>query len=302
MMRPMKRLLLVPASVAFALACNSPDPGTTGADTSMEAPSDSETADAETETSDTSSPDMPSVEPIASIEGLLLDMQGAPLPSPLLQFCGPIDMEGNVELCIGIDVDPADGAFTIEPLYAGLWSIKVAQGPSEGRFFTGQAFQLTVAEGDMLQLSPPPIVVPETSTITPLNGPTMVDIDGGLSLTIDPALAQSPDFLPPSELGGVFVPQEYWRVTDVEGSPVIAAWSFTPFGVKSTGGSGFLFAVNSSLGLAADTPVVFHEIEKDNGEIHEIGTGMVNADASAIDVVPTVEGLHELTWLLVTQG
>jgi hypothetical protein len=296
----MKRFLLAPSCVAFALACAPSSPADEGADTSMEAPSESGESP-ETETSDTTSPDLPDVEPIATIDGVLLDVQGAPLPSPLLQFCGPIDAEGNVELCIGIDVDPMNGAFTIEPLYDGLWSIKVAQGPSEGRYFTGQAFQLNVAEGDMLQLSPPPIVVPETSTVTPLNGSTMVNIDDVLSLTIDPALAQSPDFLPPAELGGVAVPAEYWRVTEIEGSPVIAAWAFTPFGVKSTEG-GFAFTVNGALGLAAGTPVIFYEIEKDNGMLHEVGTGTVNVAASGIDVTPTGEGLHELTWLLVTEG
>lgn len=295
----MKRLLLVPSCVAFALACApSEQPGGEGADTST---SNMATESGESGDSASTMGDMADTgaEPVATIEGVLLDMQGAPLPSPLLQFCGPIDGDGNVELCIPIDVDGSNGAFTIEALYAGLWSLKVAQGPSEGRYFTGQAFQLTVAEGDMLELSPPPIVVPETSSVTPLDGATVVPIDDVLSLTVDPATAQSPDFLPPAEIGGLAVPQEYWRVTEVDGSPVVAAWAFTPFGVKSTQG-GFPFTITGNLGLAANTAVVFHEIEKDNGMIHEIATGTVNTDASAIDVVPTGDGLHELTWLLVT--
>jgi hypothetical protein len=227
-------------------------------------------------------------------------MQSAPLPSPLLQFCGTIDPEGVVQSCIPVDVDAANGEFTINVLNPGLWALKIVQAPVDNRFFTGQAFQLTFNEGDALDYSMPPIVVPEIDALTDLMGETTVAIDDVLSITIDPTMAMSPDFLPPTVLGGLAVPTEYWRVTEVEGSPIIAGWSFSPFGIKSTMG-GFGFTIDGNLGLAAGETVVFHEIEKDNGAIHEIATGTVNVDATAIDVVPTGNGLHELTWLLVTQ-
>ncbi len=243
------------------------------------------------------------VEPLATITGVLLDMQGAPLPGPGVQFCGPIDAEGNVESCIPTQVDPTTGEFTIGAMKTGLWALKCVQGPVEGRYFTGQSFQLTVAEGDELDFSNPPIVIPEIATVTDLTGamgPTDVVIDDVLTLSVDPALAQTPDFAVPTELGGLEVAAEFWRVSEVEGTPVLAAWAFTPFGTHATEGNTFGFTLNGALGLATGDGVTVYAIQKDNGSIHEAATGTVNADATGIDLVPTVEGLHELAWLLVT--
>ena len=145
-------------------------------------------------------------------------------------------------------------------------------------------------------------MLPEVSAVTDLTGAmgeTMVAIDGILTLTLDPALAQTPDFTPPTEVGGLQVDPQFWRVTEVEGSPVIAAWAFNPFGVHALEGE-FGFTINGNLGLAAGDPVTIHYIEKVNGVIHEAGTGVVNAGATAIDITVT-GGLHELSWLLVTQ-
>jgi hypothetical protein len=292
--------------LTFALACTPADQPSDGeTETSANGDGDGDPGDGDGDPGDGDPGDGdgdgdPGPVTVAEISGVLLDMQGAPLPSPLLQFCGPINPEGVVELCFGVDVDPATGNFTNGVPEAGLWSLKIVQGPVDNRYFAGQAFQLTINEGDALDYSVPPLVLPETDTVTDLVGETTVDIDDVLSITIDPAMAMSPDFLAPTVLGGLAVPAEYWRVTEVEGSPVIAGWSFSPFGIKSTMG-GFAFTINGNLGLAAGEAVVFHEIEKDNGRIHEIATGTVNAGATAIDVVPTGEGLHELTWLLVTQ-
>jgi hypothetical protein len=300
----MQRRLLASSCLVFVFACTPADQPSDGEDTETSASGDGDgdpgDGDGDGDPGDGDGDGDTGVEPIGVITGVLLDMQSAPLPSPLLQFCGPISPEGVVELCIPVPVDAASGDFEINVLYPGLWSLKIVQAPVDNRYFTGQAFQLTFNEGDELDFSMPPIVLPETETITNLMGETTVDIDGVLSVTIDPAVAMSPDFLAPTVLGGLAVPSEYWRVTEVEGSPVIAGWSFSPFGIKSTEG-GFGFAINGNLGLAAGEAVVFHEIEKDNGAIHEIATGTVNAEATAIDVVPTGDGLHELTWLLATQ-
>jgi hypothetical protein len=305
----MQRRLLVSSFLAFGLLACTPDQPSDGDGTETSATGDGDgdgdpgdgdgdgdqtTGDGDGD-GDTGTPD-----PVGTITGVLLDMQGAPLPSPLLQFCGPIDPEGVVELCIPVPVDGSNGEFTINVLFPGLWSLKIVQGPVDDRYFTGQAFQLTFNEGDTLDYSMPPIVLPETDTVTDLMGETTVSIDDVLSVTIDPAMAMSPDFVAPVVLGGLAVPEEFWRVPEINGNPVIAGWSFSPFGIKSTMG-GFDFTVNSSLGLAAGEAVVFYEIEKDNGSLHEIATGTVNPGATAIDVVATGEGLHELTWLLVTQ-
>lgn len=303
-MRAMHRALLVSSllSVSLVLACGGDD-GITGSETNasmtdtsmMESGTETSTTQStvETDTEDTTA------EPIATLTGTLVDAEGAPLPSPLLQLCGPIDENGVVELCIPVTVDAGDGSFEINAMFAGLWSLKIVQAPGDGRFFTGQAFQLTVNEGDNIDLSPP-IVLPEVASLTALGGVTPVMIDEVLTVTIDPAKAMSPDFVPPTEFGGLMVPEQHWRVTEVEGNPVLAGWSFSPFGIKSTMG-GFTFAIESSFGLAAGETVKFFEIEKDNGAIHQIATGTVNEDASAVDVVPMGDGLHELTWLLVTQ-
>jgi hypothetical protein len=303
----MQRHLLASSFLVFALACTPSDQPSDGEDTETSATGDGDgdgdpsgDGDGDGDPGDGDGDGDTGVEPVGTITGVLLDMQSAPLPSPLLQFCGPIDPEGVVELCVPVPVDGANGEFTINVLFPGLWSLKIVQGPVDNRNFTGQAFQLTFNEGDALDYSEPPIVLPETETVTDLMGETTVAIDDVLSITIDPAMAMSPDFLAPTVLGGLAVPAEYWRVPDVDGSPVLAGWSFSPFGIKSTMG-GFAFTIDGNLGLAAGEAVVFHEIEKDNGRIHEIATGTVNVDATAIDVVPTGDGLHELTWLLVTQ-
>lgn len=298
--------LLTPVCLTFALACTPAEPGT-GEDSDTSS-SSSETTDGmdTTDTNETLPGDGdgdgdPGVEVLATIDGVLADMNGAPLPSPGLQFCGPVDDAGNVELCIPVAVD-VDGTFEIPVTKLGTWSLKVVHGNVDGRYFSGQAFQVVVNEGDAFDFSSPPIVVPEVGDVTDLSGvvgETVVSIDDVLTLTLDPSLSLSPDFTAPSELGGLEVGAEFWRVTEVEGSPVIAAWAFTPFGVHAVEGE-YDFTIASALGLEAGAAVGIHYIEKVNGVIHDVGTGVVNAEATGIDITVT-EGLHELSWLLVTQ-
>jgi hypothetical protein len=232
-----------------------------------------------------------------------MDMQGAPLPTPGVQLCGPIDAEGVVESCLPVTVDPDSGAFTVGAIKVGLFALKCVHGPVDGRYFTGQSFQLELVEGDVLDFSTPAIVIPELADVTDLTGamgPTDIVIDDVLTLNLDPSLAQTPDFTAPSELGGVEVAAEFWRVSEVEGAPVIKAWSFTPFGTHATAGT-FDFTLAGNLGLGMGETVKVYAIQKDNGAIHEVATGTVNADATGIDLVVAGEGLHELAWLLVTE-
>ena len=70
---------------------------------------------------------------------------------------------------------------------------------------------------------------------------------------------------------------------------------------KSMDGTNFGLAIGDGLGLAADSAVTIYELEKDNGAEHMIATGVVNGDATAIDVTPVGEGFHELSWIFVVQ-
>ena len=92
-----------------------------------------------------------------------------------------------------------------------------------------------------------------------------------------------------------------WQITEVpDAGPVIAAWTFHPFGTKLPDAS-FGLAVESGLGLAAGEAVQIFEVEKDNAFIHKVADAVVNADGTSLEITPTAEGLHELTWLLFTQ-
>jgi hypothetical protein len=302
----MNRAVVAPLGLAFALACGTPSPGdeevgddTTGdsEESGTDATDGTEDATGDGTTTDTG------VEPLATVSGVVTDMQGAALGMAGIQLCGPIDDMGTVESCIPVQVDDASGEFTVGATKLGLYALKCVHAPQDARYFTGQSFQLTLAEGDELDYSQPPIVIPETDTVTDLTGMSGtidVEIDDVLTISIDPALAQTPDFIAPTSIGGLQVDAEFWRVTEVEGAPVIAAWSFAPFGTHATEGS-FGFSIASNLGLGTGEAVNFYGVQKDNGVIHHVGTGTVNGDATAIDIVPTVEGLHELAWLLVTQ-
>lgn len=301
----MNRASLAPLCLVFALACTSSTPGDDDVGEGTEGTEDTTGGtDSTSDTGDTTADDTTTgVEPLATITGVVTDMQGAVLPSPGIQLCGPIDAEGNVESCIPVQVDDTTGEFDIGAMKTGLWALKCVHGPVDGRYFTGQSFQLEVAEGDALDFSNPPIVIPETATVTDVSGAMgVVDvvIDDVLTLAVDPSLAQSPDFTAPTELGGLAVDPEFWRVSEVEGKPVIAAWSFTPFGTHATEGNTFGFTLDGGLGLASGNTVTVYAIQKDNGTIHKAATGTVVVDATAIDLVPSAEGLHELAWLLVT--
>ncbi|KIG12647.1 hypothetical protein DB30_01135 [Enhygromyxa salina] len=300
----MQRPLVTSACLIFALACTPAEPGTgESSDTSS-----SDTTAGGTDTTDGTDTFSTSgdgdgdtgAEVLATIDGMVADMESNPLPTPGLQFCGPVDEGGAVKLCIPVPVDET-GAFNIGVTELGVWNLKVVHGNVDGRYFAGQAFQLTINEDDSFDFTSPPIVVPEITEVTDLSaamGETAVTIDAVLRVTLDPELSQSPDFTPPSELGGIEVPAEFWRVTEVDGSPVIAAWAFNPFGVHALEGE-FGFEIAGGLGLAPGDPVTIHYIEKVNGVIHEAGTGIVNAQADGIDITIT-DGLHELSWLLVT--
>lgn len=306
----MTRASLAPSCLAsclvFTLGCPSPSTGDDEADDTSDG-SDSTDGDSDsTDDGDTTTDDDTTdtgVEPLATVNGVVFDMQGAALPTPGIQLCGPIDGEGVVESCIPVQVDAASGEFSVGAAKLGLYALKCVHGPTDGRYFTGQSFQITLAQDDMLDFSVPPIVIPEVAGVTDvmgMSGTIDIVIDDVLTLTLDPSLAQSPDFIAPNEIGGLEVDAEFWRVSEVEGAPVIAAWSFTPFGTHATEGT-FGFALNGNLGLATGEAVTVYGIQKDNGVIHEVATGTVNADATAIDLVPSAEGLHELAWLLVTQ-
>ena len=300
----MSRAAVAPSCLVFAFACTSPSPGdeeigddsTDGTEESSTDSTDG-TDSTDDETTDTGA------DPVATITGVILDTQGATLPSAGIQLCGPIDDQGVVEACIPAPVDTDSGEFSVGAYKLGLYALKCVHGPVDGRFFTGQSFQITLAEGDALDFSVPPITIPETSDVTDVTavmGMIDISIDDILTLRLDPSLAQSPDFTAPNEVGGLQVPEEFWRITEVDGAPVIAAWAFTPFGTHATEGP-FEFTLDTSFGLAAGELVNIYGLQKDNGVIHDVATGTVNVDATGIDLVPTVDGLQELSWLLVTQ-
>ncbi|GEM_PF-5322675 len=305
----MKRLCLVFGSGLFALSSlgcgvTDDDTGPLGddemADMDTGTSTDTEVGSESTESGSGETTTETGVEAIGSLVGVVLDPQGAPLPTPGIQFCGPIDDMGSVESCIPVTVD-GQGNFALDVLKVGLWNFKAVHGPVDGRYFGGQAFQLEFSEGTELDLGT--VIVPEVATITDLSqavGPVEVQIDSVLSIIIDPALAQDPGFVAPTELGGIEVASEYWQISDVEGSPILAAWSFSPFGVKATEGS-FDLELATAFDLAAGETIKLWEVVKDNGEIHQVGEGTVNGDASAIELTEVGEGLHQLSWLLVTQ-
>ena len=297
----MKRALIASLCLTFAMtACTSDGGGSespgeeTGSTTGGDGDGDASTTlpgdgDGDTE---------PVV--IGTIDGVIQDINGQPLPSPGLQFCGIIEDDGIPKLCIPIMV-AEDGTFHIDAMTAGLWSLKLVHADADGRVFSGQAFQLTMNDGDALEYSDPPIVLPEVTAMTDLAGETTVEIEGGLSITIDPANAQKADFQEPTSLGGVIVDPAHWPWSEVNGETVVQAWGLASFGIKAKEGS-FGLAINDALGLEAGAAVNVYEIEKDNGQLHLIATGAVNGDASGLDLTAEGEGLHELSWVVVTAG
>lgn len=288
--------------LAFVLACPAAQPGDDDVGGSEEesdaSGSDSSGTDGEDATTTSGET---GVEPLATVAGATVDMQGATVPTPGIQLCGPIDEQGTVESCLPAQLSDDKSTFTVGAPKLGLFALKVVHGPLDGRYFTGQSFQLELAEGDALDYSMPPITIPETDTVTDVSGamgPTEVVIEGGLTLTVDPATATSPDFTSPTAIGGLDVAPEFWRVSEVEGAPVIKAWSLYPFGTHADEGTEFGLAITDALGLPAGETVAIYGIQKDNGALHHVADGTVNGDATGIDLV-SVEGLHELSWVLV---
>jgi len=297
----MKRALFASLSLTFAFACTpaesggDEDPGTSSGETETTA----ETSDTLTGDGDG---DGEPAEPIGTIDGIILDTMGNPLPSPGLQFCGTIEEDGIPKLCIPVGVDD-DGGFHIDAMTAGLWSLKLVHADVDGRMFSGQAFQLTLNEGDALDYSDPPIVLPEVTSVSALeeSGETAVSIEGGLTVMLDASTAQMPDFSNPTELGGVVVEPAYWPWMDVDGEAIVQVWGMSPFGIKAKEGA-FDLVIEDGLGLDAGAAVNVYEIEKDNGALHLIATGAVNEDASGLELTAEDEGLHELSWIIVTEG
>ena len=64
---------------------------------------------------------------------------------------------------------------------------------------------------------------------------------------------------------------------------------------------GYLYFSIGDIGLAPGQSVKVYEIEKLNGTPIHVADGVVNDDATAIDVTSVGEGLHELTWIVVTE-
>ena len=241
---------------------------------------------------------------LANIDGVVTDSAGAPLGMAGIQFCGPVSEEGAVEACKPVPVDADTGTFSIEVTKLGFWNLKAVHAPEEGRYFTGQAIPLTVAMDDMISYPAPGIVVPEVNEVIDLSaatGEATFEVGAGIWLTFDPAMTQTPSFTPAAEMGAIEVPEAEWQITEVpDAGPVIAAWTFHPFGTKLPDAS-FGLAVESGLGLAAGEAVQIFEVEKDNAFIHKVADAVVSSDGTHLEITPTAEGLHELTWLLFTQ-
>lgn len=237
-------------------------------------------------------------ETLATISGVVTDMEGAPLPSPVLQFCGPIDESGLPQSCLPIDVE-ADGSWIIEAQTLGLWSLKFIHVPADGRDFTGQAFQIELGEGDALSYAEPPVVVPEVAGLVDLSGASGevdVELEGGLRLNFDPENTITPLFTPAEAVGALVVDPSHWQLGLPPAGDVAVAWSFTPFGTKVKEGA-FGLSIDDTLGLDPGTAVSVYEIEKDNGAYHLVATGTVGD--TAVELTQAGEGLHELSWIYV---
>lgn len=301
----MHRSWLVLPCLTVLLACPAASPGDDDVGGSEDESSGGESAGTEDTTDATSTDDATTddtgPEPLATVTGLTVDMDGTVLTGPGIQLCGPIDENGTVESCLPAKLsDQGDGSFTVGAPKLGLYALKVVHAPLDGRNFTGQSFRLELAMGDALDYSMPPITIPEATVtdVSGASGPTEIVVEGGLTLTVDPTTSTSPDFSNPTAIGGVDVPSEHWRVSEVEGAPVIKAWSLYPFGTHADEGTEFGIAFDDALGLAAGETVSVWGIQKDNGALHHVADGTVNGDATGIDLT-IVEGLHELAWVLV---
>lgn len=299
----MHRSWLALPCLTFVLACPAAQPGDEDVGGTEDESTEGGESGSDTTGSDTTdaTTDDTLPEPLATVMGLTADMNGTILTGPGIQLCGPIDVDGNVESCLPAKLsDGGDGSFTVGAPKLGLFALKVVHAPLDGRYFTGQSFQIELAMGDALDFSMPPITIPEATVtdVSGASGPTEIVVEGGLTLTVDPTTSTSPDFSNPTAIGGVDVPAEHWRVSEVEGAPVIKAWSLYPFGTHADEGTEFGIAINDALGLAAGETVTVWGIQKDNGVLHHVADATVNGDATALDLTP-VEGLHELAWVLV---
>ena len=238
----------------------------------------------------------------AIVRGRVLGASGDPLPSPRLEVLGTI-VDGIANLSFPVVVD-ADGSFEATIPDEGTWALDFTHAPLEGRFFCGQSFTIEVEFGQESEVSPPPVVLPELAELSELD-PTADEvelaIDASLTLRFDPGLTRAPDFNPLTHLGGLSVDPAHWRVSEVEGQPVLAAWAFSPHGSRATEGSSFTIELTDDFDAPPGTVFDLHHIDGTYGLIELVGHAQVG-EGAVVQVTPVGEGLRELSWLLLTPG
>lgn len=286
------------ACAAFLLtACpaSTDDSGTDNAD----ALGSEDDATSDADATDGADPTDTTGEPAARLRGTIIDDHDVPLPSPALFFCGPILDSGLPQSCQKIAVAD-DGGFDQGFNEAGTYIVKITQVQADGQAFGSQVFFHESVDGGDNDLGI--IVVPRVDNptdLTGLVGPSEIVIDEALTLTVDPSALVDANSVWPDHLGGVEIDEAIRIMTDIDGDPVLHVWALTPFGSKVTRGS--IEASVGNVGLAAGQSVKIYEIEKFNGTPIQVGEGTVNDEATAIEVTPVGDGLHELTWLVLTE-
>ena len=184
----------------------------------------------------------------ATVSGVVKDMNGNVLATAAGQMCGPVDGE-SVEACLGVTVND-DGTFTAGALKPGLFNLKFVHPPVDGRTFSGQALQISLADGDEITLEDD-YVVPEADAMTDLEGAAATDvaIDGTLTVSIDPELTNF-GLGVAAELGGTRMSEDLWPYADIEGNSVLALYAFsTSSSTASTCSSSTSSSSTSSLSM-----------------------------------------------------
>ncbi len=222
-----------------------------------------------------------------TVSGEVLDLEGAPVVDVFVTV--------STEYCIPDRTDGA-GGFTVDQVDAGDKRLITYGETASNGLFASVVFAF---EADAAISFADPVLAPSLNETWPVDPEAaedqVVTTSDGLELTI-PAGSLTLAPFAPEELQVARVPTGQVPPFIPDGVELLDLFVLHP--IQSTFDPPASVAFPGDLGLSEGTPVAFHALNYDTGELEPVASGAVDADGRP--VTADGDGLRELTWVGVS--
>lgn len=219
-----------------------------------------------------------------AVRGDVIDAQGAPWASALVQVC-------SETLCTLGNAD-AQGAFSVQVPAGDRYHVIARPSPSDAREGSAGFFvQSAVLTSDTALGAPIPIPITGAHVAADASGSISGNVASDLALS---ASASDVAFYGDAYFAGASVPESAWPAFSIEGKTILAMWALNPWATHANPNATIAVTIANHFGLAANDVASVYVVNETTAELGAANVATVSADGASI-----ASSVDRLTWIVL---